>query len=266
MAVHPTAIVDPSARLGDVEVGPYAIIGAEVELADGVVVGPHAVLTGPLKVGANTRIGPSAVLGGDPQDTKYAGERTSLVIGAHNDIREHVTMHRGTGKDGVTRVGDHNLFMVGSHVAHDCTVGSHCVLANSVALAGHVSVADRVVIGGLAGVHQHARIGRCAMVGAGAMASLDVPPFTIAQGDRARLFGVNTIGLRRAGLDTPRIEVLRTCYRELFRGQMPLRMAAERLSREFADVPEVAELTDFVLTSVRGVCRSAGQEGSEPRG
>ncbi|MCB9759353.1 MAG: acyl-ACP--UDP-N-acetylglucosamine O-acyltransferase [Alphaproteobacteria bacterium] len=264
MAIHPTAVVDPSAELGDVEIGAFAVIGPDVVLEDGVVVGAHVVITGPTRVGARTRIHPFASIGGDPQDLKYAGERTALELGTDNLIREYVTMNRGTaGGGGVTRVGDHNLFMASSHVAHDCQVGSHCVFANSVAIAGHVEIQDRVVLGGLAGVHQYARIGRCAMVGAGAMASLDVPPFTIAQGDRARLYGVNIIGLRRAGYETALIEVLRSTYRELFGGAAPLRMAAERVREAYHDVPEVVELANFVQGSVRGICRSAGNDPAE---
>ena len=264
MAIHPTAIVDPAAELGDVEIGPYAIIGPEVQLADGVVVGAHAVIEGPTRVGARTRIHPFACLGGAPQDLKYAGERSSLEIGQDNVIREYVTLHRGTAGGGlVTRVGNHNLFMANSHVAHDCVVGDHCVFANSVAIAGHVVVQDRAVLGGLAGVHQHARIGRCAMVGAGAMVALDVPPFTIAQGDRARLFGLNIIGLRRAGYDIGVIGRLRQAYRELFGGTAPLRMAAERVRETWAEDAEVSELAAFVESSVRGVCRAAGSEAED---
>lgn len=262
MAIHPSAIIDPAAELGDVEVGPYAIIGPEVRLADGVVVGAHVVLEGPTTIGARTRIHPFACIGGPPQDLKYAGERSTLEIGQDNVLREYVTIHRGTaGGGGVTRVGNHNLFMANSHVAHDCTVGDHCVFANSVAVAGHVVVQDRAVLGGLAGVHQHARIGRCAMVGAGAMVALDVPPFTIAQGDRARLFGLNIIGLRRAGYDIDVIGRLRQAYRELFSGTAPLRMAAERVRETWVDDAEVTELARFVEDSTRGVCRSAGAEG-----
>lgn len=263
MPIHATAIVDSSATLGDVDVGPYAVIGADVTLADGVVVGPHAVLIGPMTIGERTRIHSFATLGGDAQDLKYAGEASSLEIGHDNVIRENVTMNRGTaGGGGVTRVGNHNLFMANSHVAHDCWVGDHCVFANSVALAGHVTVQDNAVLGGLAGVHQHARIGRGAMVGAGAMVALDVPPFTIAQGDRARLFGLNIIGLRRSGFDADRVRRLKDAYRELFGGAAPLRMSAERL-REAAEHEDIVELASFIEASVRGVCRAAGHEGVE---
>jgi UDP-N-acetylglucosamine acyltransferase len=261
--VHSTAIVDSKAELGDVTVGPYAVIGAGVQLADGVQVGPHAVLQGPMSIGVGTKIHAFASLGGDPQDLKYAGENTRLEIGARNIIREYVSMNRATGEGSVTRVGDDNLFMANSHVAHDCTVGSGCVFANSVAIAGHVHIHDGAVLGGLVGVHQHARVGRLAMVGAGAIVSLDVPPFTVAQGDRARLFGLNVIGLRRAGVDKDVRVALRRAYRVLFGGTEPLRMAAERLGREFADVPEVQELAGFVQSTTRGVCRSTAAEVPE---
>lgn len=264
MAIHPTAIIHPSAELGEVEIGPYAVIGAGVVLEDGVQIGAHVVVDGPTRVGARTRIFPFAAVGGDPQDLKYKGEHSALEIGTDNLIREYVTINRGTAAGGgVTRVGDHNLFMANSHIAHDCTIGSWCVFANSAAVAGHVEVQDRVVLGGLSGVHQHARIGRCAMLGAGAMASLDVPPFTIAQGDRARLYGVNIIGLRRAGYDSRLMEVLRSTYRDLFGGAAPLRMAAERVREAFPDIPEVVEMANFVLGAHRGVCRSAGYDNQD---
>lgn len=266
MAIHPTAVVDPAAQLGDVEVGPYAVIGPGAKLADGVVIGAHVVIEGDTTIGAGTRVHPFACLGGEPQDLKFAGEDARLEIGQGNVIREYVTMHRGNSAGGsVTRVGDHNLFMACSHVAHDCQVGSHCVLANNVALGGHVVVHDRAVLGGLAGVHQFARIGRCAMVAAGSMVSLDVPPFCLAQGDRARLYGLNVIGLRRAGFEAGTISALRKAYRELFGGAAPLRMAAEKLRAEASDEADVLELAGFIEGSVRGVCRAAGSEAREER-
>lgn len=264
MAIHASAVIHPDAQLGDVEVGPYSVIGAGVTLEDGVVIGSHVVIEGETHIGSGTRIHAFACVGGDPQDLKYKGESTRLEIGRDNIIREYATLNRGTALGGgVTRVGDGNLFMANSHVAHDSQIGSNCVFANSAAIAGHVVVQDNVVLGGMAGVHQYARIGRCAMVGAGAMASLDVPPFTIAQGDRARLYGVNIIGLRRAGYDTPLIELLRSAYRELFAGAAPLRMSAERLREAHDDVPEIIELADFVRSSTRGVCRSAGHDHAD---
>jgi UDP-N-acetylglucosamine acyltransferase len=262
MAIHPTAVVDPRAEIGrDVEIEAFAVIRADVQLGDGVRVEPHAVVTGPTIIGAGTRIFPFASIGEDPQDLKYRGERTSLIIGERNTFRENVTVNRGTaGGGGVTRIGSDNLFMAGSHVAHDCTVGNHCVFANCAAIAGHVTVHDRAILGGFAGVHQHSRVGRCAMVGAAAMAAQDVPPFTIAQGDRARLFGLNVVGLRRAGFKLEVLQALKGAYRELFHQGMPMRIALEQVREVYADVPEVIELVDFCESSTRGICRSMGAE------
>ena len=232
-----------------------------MELGAGVVIGPHSVVNGPTRIGAGTRIYPFASIGGDPQDLKYRGELTRTDIGERNIFRENTTVNRGTaGGGGVTQIGSDNLFMAGSHVAHDCHVGNHCVFANCAAVAGHVVVQDRVVLGGFAGVHQHSRIGRCAMVGAGAMAALDVPPFTIAQGDRARLFGLNIVGLRRAGFKLEVLQSLKQAYRDVFNQGLPLRIALEQAREVYAEVAEVMELVEFMESSVRGICRSAGAE------
>ncbi len=262
MSIHPTAIVDPAAELApDVEIEAYVVIRGAVRLGAGVRVGPHAVLTGPTEIGEHTRIFPHAAIGDDPQDLKYRGEPTRLIVGARNVFREHVTVNRGTALGGgLTIVGDDNLFMAGSHVAHDCRVGSHVVFANCAAVAGHVTIADRAVLGGFAGVHQHSRVGRCAMVGAGAMAAQDVPPFTIAQGDRARLFGLNVVGLRRAGVKLDVLQALKQAYREVFHPGTPMRIALEQVREVYADVPEVVELVEFCEGSTRGICRSAGAD------
>lgn len=265
MSIHPTALIDDGAQIAsDVEVGPFAIIGAGVQLDEGVRIGSHAVLTGPMHIGARTRVHPHAVLGGDPQDLKYAGEDTRVEIGPDNIFREFVTVNRGTTQGGgVTRIGTGNLFMAYSHVAHDCQIGNHAVLANSVALAGHVEIGDRAVLSGLVGVHQYARIGRCAMIGGGGMVAQDVPPFMIAQGDRARLFGLNIVGLRRAGFEAETVAALKRAYRELFGQGLPLRIAMEHAREHFADVSEVAELLAFIEGSNRGICRAAGHDGDE---
>jgi UDP-N-acetylglucosamine acyltransferase len=217
------------------------------------------VLTGPTEIGEDTRIYPFVSLGEDPQDLKYRGEQSKLVIGARNIFRENVTVNRGTaGGGGVTHIGSDNLFMAGSHVAHDCWVGSHCVFANYAAIAGHVTVHDRAILGGFSGVHQHSRVGRCAMVGAAAMAAQDVPPFTICQGDRARLFGLNIVGLRRAGFPPPVLQALRSAYRDIFHEGRPMRISLEQVREVYADVPEVMELVEFCESSRRGICRSSG--------
>ncbi len=262
MTIHPTAIVEDGAQLADdVRIGPYAVVGAFVQLGAGVELGAHAVVGGHTTIGPGTRVFPHAVLGGEPQDLKYGGEPTRLDIGARNTFREFTTASCGTAHGGgVTRIGDDNLFMAYSHVAHDCRVGSHCVLANSVALAGHVELGDRVVLSGLVAVHQYARIGRCAMVGGGGMVAQDVPPFMIAQGDRAKLYGLNIVGLRRAGFDADTVQALKRAYRAVFGHGRPLRIGMEQAREQFSDVPEVGELLAFIEASSRGVCRAAGDD------
>ena len=201
MSVHPTAVVAPGARLHPtVEVGPFAVIGPQVTIGAGTTVGPHAVIEGRTRLGERNRVFQFASVGAQPQDLKYAGEDSALEIGNENLIREFTTLHKGTtGGGGVTRIGDRNLFMAYAHVAHDCQVGNGCVFANAATLGGHVEVGDHVILGGLAAVHQHTRIGRHAFVAGGAMVVMDVPPFCTAQGDRAELVGVNSIGLARHG-------------------------------------------------------------------
>ena len=263
MTIHPTAIVEPGAELADdVEIGPYAVIKSGVQLHAGITVGAHAVIAGPTVMGEGCEVFHHAVIGEAPQDKKYAGEPSRLEIGPRNVFREFTTVNRGTGENGVTKIGEGNLFMAYSHVAHDCIIGDRCVLANACQLAGHVTVEDDVVIGGLVGVHQHCRIGRCAMLGGGAKAAQDVPPFTIAQGDRARLYGLNIVGLRRNGLNLDVVAGLKAAYRQLFHHGLPLRIALEQVREVYAEVPEVAELVEFIEGSTRGICRSAGTEPS----
>jgi UDP-N-acetylglucosamine acyltransferase len=258
MSIHSTAIVDDSAQLADdVTLGPYAVIGANVTLGTGVTVGAHATITGPTTLGAECQVFPYAAIGGDAQDKKYSGEDSFLTVGERNIFRECTTINRGT-QGGSTVIGNDNLFMAYSHVAHDAQIGNNCAFANAANIAGHVIVADNVVLGGLVGVHQHCRIGRCAMVGGGGMAAQDVPPFTIAQGDRARLFGLNIVGLRRNGFSLDVVNALKGAYRELFHQGLPLRIALEQVREVYAEVPEVTELVTFIEASTRGICRSAG--------
>jgi UDP-N-acetylglucosamine acyltransferase len=263
--IHPTAVVDPAAELAPtVRVGPFAVVGPGVQLGEAVEVGAHAVVTGPTTVGARTVIHAHAVIGGPPQDRKHRGEPTRLDIGEDNVFREFSTANRGTvAGGGRTVVGDRGLFMAYSHIAHDCVVGDDVVMANSVALAGHVQLGDSVVMGGLAAVHQHGRVGRCAMVGGGAMVSQDVPPFTIAQGDRARLFGLNLVGLRRAGFDSELLAQLKAAYRALFHAGRPRRATLDELRSTAADVPEIIELVDFVSSSSRGICRAGAADAAK---
>lgn len=262
MPIHKTAVVDKKAELAaDVDVGPFAVIGAGVTIAEGTVIGPHCVIFGPTTIGPRCRLTSHVVLGGPPQDAKHEGSITRLVIGADNTFREFVTAHRGsTGGRGVTVLGDRNFLMAQSHVAHDCIVGNDCTFANSAAIAGHVQVGDNVIIGGLAGVHQHARIGRLAMIGAGAMCAQDVPPFTLAQGDRARLFGLNVVGLKRKGLTPDAVTALKAAWRTLFASGGAIRASMARVREEQGNVAEVAEVLAFLESTQRGVCRAASAD------
>ncbi len=263
MSVHPTAIVHPEAVLSPgVVVGPYSVVGPGVRLAAGVVVGAHVTLDRDTEIGSGTRIDHHVALGGDPQDRKHdAGLRTVLRIGRNNVFREFVTAHRGSaGGARETVIGDDNYFMANSHVAHDCVVGSGVTFANSVAIAGHVRVEDGATLGGLCAVHQHCRVGRLAMIGGGAMCAQDVPPFALAQGDRARLYGLNIIGLKRSGMDDATVSALKDAWKLLFTSDLPWRTSLSRAEETLGHVPPVAELLAFVRASTRGVCR-AGLHG-----
>lgn len=257
MSVHPTAVVSPGARLHPtVEVGPYAVIGGQVTIGAGTTVGPHAVIEGRTRIGERNKVFQFASVGAQPQDLKYAGEDSALEIGDENLIREFTTLHKGTtGGGGVTRIGNRNLFMAYAHVAHDCRVGDGCVLANAATLGGHVDIGDHVILGGLAAVHQFTRIGQHAFVAGGTMVVMDVPPFCTAQGDRAELVGINSIGLARHGFSEDQIGRVKEAYRILFRSKLPLEDAVERLRTELGDQTEIQTLLAFVTTSHRGLTR-----------
>ncbi|MBM4779069.1 MAG: acyl-ACP--UDP-N-acetylglucosamine O-acyltransferase [Archangiaceae bacterium] len=257
MSVHATAIVHPDAKLHEsVEVGPYAIIGPKVKIGAGTTVGSHAVIEGDTTIGERNRIFHHASVGAVPQDLKYAGEPTRLVIGDENMIREFTTLNIGTaGGGGLTKVGNKNLFMAYSHVAHDCTVANGCVLANSVALAGHVDVADFVILGGLSAVHQFTRIGKHAFIAGGSMVAMDVPPYCTAQGDRAELAGLNTVGLSRHGMTDEQIGRIKDAYRILFRSKLGLNEAMSRLKAEHGGHSEIEHLLEFIASSKRGITR-----------
>lgn len=256
-AIHPTSLIDESATIGaDVTVGPYCVIGANVTLGDRVRLHSHVVIAGNTSVGADTIIYPFASLGQPPQDLKYQGEASRLEIGSHNVIREHVTMNPGTQGGGMlTRVGDHGLFMVGAHVAHDCQLGDRVIMANNATLAGHVTVGNHVVVGGLAAVHQFVRIGRNAMIGGMSGVEQDVIPFGSVSGERAYLAGLNLVGLKRHGFSREAIHQMRSMYRTLFEaGEGTLQSRAEALNTD--DIhPEVRELVAFILQeSKRSFC------------
>jgi UDP-N-acetylglucosamine acyltransferase len=253
----------PGAALGvGVSIGPYAVVGPHVRLGDRTTVGPHAVLDGRTTLGADNRVFQFASVGAEPQDLKYRGEPSELRIGDRNIIREFATLNPGTTGGGmVTRLGHDNLVMNYAHVGHDSQVGSRCILANSCALAGHVTLEDFVFVGGLAAVHQFVRVGESALLGGGAMVIHDVPPFCNASGDRARLRGLNVIGLRRRGFDAGRIRTIKQAYRILFDGDEPLAEARERCARELGTDGDVGRMLAFIAASKRGLC-AAGKSGA----
>lgn len=248
--IHPTAIVDPAARLAeDVEIGPYCVIGGGVAVEAGVCLRSHIVLEGATRIGAGCVIHPFAHLGGPPQHSGHQGEPTELEIGRGNVIREHVTMHCGTRMGrGITRVGVDGFFMVGVHVGHDCVVGDHVVMANSATLGGHVVVADHVIMGGLSAAHQNTRIGRHAFVGGMAGVNHDVIPFGNVWGNHAHLEGLNLVGLKRRGFSREAINALRAAYRMLFAEEGTFQERLEDTAEAYAGCPEVMEIVDFVRT------------------
>ena len=256
--IHPTAVVDDGAHIGaNVTIGPYSIVGARVELAEGVTVMSHVVVNGRTSIGANTKVYPFASIGLVPQDLKYKGEPSRLEIGCNNIIREHVTMHGGTEGGGmVTRVGNNCLFMVACHVAHDCRIGDHVVMVNNATLGGHVMVGDWAILGGLAAVHQYVRIGRHAMVGGLSGVENDVIPYGSVTGNRARLQGLNIIGLKRRGVSRDDIHVLRNAYRLLFAQEGTMAERLEDVAELFHDNRAVMEIIDFIRTeSQRSICQ-----------
>jgi UDP-N-acetylglucosamine acyltransferase len=255
--IHPSAIVEPGATLGDdVRIGPYCVVGADVVLGDAVVLESHVAVAGETSIGARTRVWPFASLGHQPQDLKFRGERTRLEIGADCMIREHVTMNPGTeGGGGLTRVGDRGLFMVGVHVGHDCEVGDDVIFANNATLGGHVQVGRFAVLGGICAVHQKVRIGTGAMVGGMTGVEKDVIPYGSVIGDRARLAGLNLVGLKRRGTSREAIHTVRACFRTLFTGEGALSARAEAARETFAGVAEAEEIIDFILAdSSRAFC------------
>jgi len=255
--VHPHAVVDPSAKLAeDVTIGAFSYVGPGVELGAGVVVENHVSVMGATRIGARTQIHPFAALGGNPQDKKYAGEPTRLEIGADSQIREGVTIHRGTPQGGgVTRLGDDNMVMNGAHIAHDCQIGSHVVIASFCGLAGHVTVEDFAVLGAYTGVHQHARIGESVMSAANSKLSKDAPPFALVAGDHARVVGMNSVGLQRRNLSDAAAHDLKHAFHLLFASKLRLEVATARVRAEAGATPEVQRLLRFIETSTRGVCR-----------
>lgn len=255
--IHPTALVDPGARLADdVEIGPYSVVGPGVAIGAGTIVGPHVVLAGHTIVGARNRFFQFASIGEIPQDRKYGGEPTTTTIGDDNVFREFVSIHAGTAQDrGDTAVGDGNLFLAYTHVAHDCVVGDFTVFSNNAQIAGHVVIGDWVVLGAYAGVHQFCRVGAHAMVAAGSIVLQDVPPFTTVQGYPAKPHGTNNEGLRRRGFSAAEIGAVRRAYKTLYREGLTLEAARAALAEAAAATPALAPLVAFLAEPGRGLVR-----------
>lgn len=257
MKIHPTAIIAPDAKLEKgVEVGPYAVIGSDVVIGKNTVIGPHTVIEDYTHIGEHCHIFQFCSIGAPPQDLKFKGEKTRVVIGNFNTIREFVTIHRSTTADiGVTVMGDHNLLMAYVHVAHNCRLGNHIVMANAATLAGHVLVEDYAIISGLTGVHQFCRVGAHCMIGGCSAAVKDVPPYTIAQGNHAKLYGLNLIGLRRRGFPDKTIKAISEAYRIIFRSKLRLKEAIKKAESKAHDVPEAQHFVKFIKEAERGICR-----------
>jgi UDP-N-acetylglucosamine acyltransferase len=257
-AIHPSAVIESGAKLGaGVRVGAFSYVGDGVEIGDGTVIGPHCSVTGPTRIGRDNHFAGHAAIGGDPQDKKFKGERTELVIGDRNSVREFVTLNRGTGEGGgITRIGNDNLLLAYTHVAHDCHVGNHCVFSNNATLAGHVVVEDWVIMSGFAGAHQFCRIGAHAFLGMGVLISGDVPPFTMVATEAAgRARGVNSEGLKRRGFDAERISAIKRAYRTLYVAGLPLTEAKQQLAEQAKDSADVRALLDFIEAGQRPLLR-----------
>ena len=252
--VAPSAIVDPKARLGeDVEIGPNTIVGPDVEIGEGTRIGACCLIEGWTTIGPRCRIFHSAVIGSEPQDLKYHGERTYLRIGEGNVIREFATIHRATGEDLETTIGDNNFIMAYAHVAHNCCVGSGVVLANAVNMAGHVNIADFANVGGVTVIHQFVRVGKYSLIGGGLRIPMDVPPYVKVGGYPARVNGLNTIGLARHGVSPETRKILKDAYKLLFHSDLNVSQAVERIRSEIEPIPEIVHLVEFIQSSRRGI-------------
>lgn len=255
--IHETAIIAQGAEIdSNVSIGPYAVIGEHVKIGAGTTIGPHTVIEGRTEIGRDNQIFQFASVGAIPQDLKFHGEESSLTIGDRNKIREFVTIHLGTEDGGgKTTVGSDNLFMAYSHVAHDCVVGNHVILANAATLAGHVEVDDFAILGGLSAVHQFCRVGCHVMASGGSMITQDVVPYTIVQGDRAKTVGLNLIGLKRRGFSPEVLKTIKQAYRLVFRSGSPLEDAVAKIENELDGSPELSVFVEFIKSSERGLAR-----------
>jgi UDP-N-acetylglucosamine acyltransferase len=248
--IHPTAVIEPTVKLGArVKIGPYCVLSGNATLEDDVHLISHVIISGQTAIGEKTTIYPFASIGHLPQDLKHKGEPSLLKIGKHNIIREYVTMQGGTEGGGLlTTIGDHCFFMASSHVAHDCTLGNHIIMANCATLAGHVQVADYAIIGGLSAIHQFVRIGNHAIIGGMSAVEDDVIPYGSVKGDRANLYGINIIGLKRRGFTREIVDSLRAAYKDIFEGSLPLKDRAELAVQKYPNEYYVKEIVEFILS------------------
>lgn len=257
MYIHPTAIVSKKAKLAEsVKVGPYSIIGDGVSIGRDTEIGAHCEISGNTAIGQRCRIFTGAVVGSIPQDLKFKGEESFLVIANDNIIREYATINLGTGKDGKTMIGSGNLIMAYAHIAHDCSVGNECIIANDGTLAGHVSVEDKTIIGGLVAIHQFSRIGTLSIIGGCSKVVQDIPPYSICDGHPSKVCGLNLVGLRRAGVDKQIIHQLKNAFKLLFFSQNSVSGAIKQIKKEAPQSKYLLHLIDFMTSSQRGVCKS----------
>jgi len=260
--IHPSAVIGPEAELAeDVQVGPHVVLEGAVRVGPGCVLRPGAHLVGPLVMGRNNQVFSYSVLGEQPQHLQYAGEPTRLEVGDGNVFREHVTVHRGTTQSWATRIGSHNYLMANSHVAHDCQVGNHCILANGALLAGHCTLADNVYLSGNSAIHQFVRVGRLALLSGLSASTKDIPPFIIQQRTNC-VVGVNVVGMRRAGIPAEHIDAVRRAFHLLYREELVLPQALARIEQELGHYPEVAEMVSFIRASARGITRDHTREAA----
>jgi len=257
MKIHPTAIISPDAHLEEgVEIGPYSIIGSDVKIGKNTLIGSHTVIDDYTHIGEGNHIFQFCSIGAPPQDLKFGGEKTRVVIGNFNTIREFVTIHRSTTADiGVTIIGDHNLLMAYTHVAHNCKLDNNIIMSNAATLAGHIHIEDYAIISGLTGIHQFCRIGEHCMIGGASAVVKDIPPYVIAQGNHAKLFGLNLIGLKRRNFSENTIKAISEAYRIIFRSKLLLEDAIKKAEAEVENLPEVNHFIKFIKESERGVCR-----------
>ena len=255
--IHPSAIIDAAARLGtNVHVGAFSVIGAEVEIGAGTTIGSHVVIEGPTRIGRDNHVFQFASIGAAPQDKKYQGERSELIIGDRNTIREFTTINRGTAAgSGATRIGDDNWIMAYAHIAHDCQVGNQTIFSNNATLAGHVEIGDYAILSGFAGVHQFCRIGEHAFVGMGCLINGDVPPFVIVANEYGRPRGINAEGLKRRGFTPERIAAIKRAYKALYISHLPLEQARAELGHIAAAAPDVARMLEFIERGQRALMR-----------